>query len=201
MEKKIQRLMDQLYIENDDVRGLALAELIKLGKPGIPALLKMLEVTDSKVRALAMEGLAIIADASCSDQFHAALEDENEYVRAWAANGLARINDPDAMAALIETFHDYPDELHSQHTLSSYTLIGMGPSVLPKIALLLSHSNVNTRERAYWTIAGIVNRISEYKNNWHSLSKRLGNYDPYSTIGSQKKAVSQWMEWCKKFQK
>ncbi|MBU0654317.1 MAG: HEAT repeat domain-containing protein [Gammaproteobacteria bacterium] len=200
MDGDIQNLINQLHVKNDDIRGPALASLIRLGAKAIPALRAAANDPDPAMRAKVMEALATIADPACADLFRHALDDTDGHVRAWGAQGLVRIKDPGAVEALLRTFHDYPDELHGQHTLSSYTLIGMGSKVLPEVIPLLADDNVYTRERAYWVVMGIVTRMPGYENGWEELAERLGGYDPHGALEERESAVSKWVKWAEQFE-
>ncbi len=186
---------------DDEERDTALAQLIQMGAPAIAALRAELAHPDSDVRPSVMEALASIADSSCADDFHVALEDDDERVRAWAAAGLARIRDPRAIAALIRTFDDQAIDLHGPHTLASSALVEQGPAALPQVMSLLLSPNVFTRERAYWVIANIVTRMDAYKDSWHELSLQLGSYDPDGPAETREKAARKWAEWAAKMQR
>ncbi len=192
-------LVARLRTGDGEERDRALAEAIELGAAAIAPLRAELERADAPLRALIMEALASIADGSCAGDFHAALEDGDQRVRAWAAAGLARIGDPGAVAALIRTFDDHGPELHGPHTLSSFALVARGPAVLPRVVPLLRSPNAITRERAYRVIADVVTGTVEYAHRWRELSAELGGFDPAGTEEERDEAAARWADWVGRF--
>jgi hypothetical protein len=184
-----------LEAEDADTRARALGELISRGRRAVPALLQSLKSHASATRALAAEGLANIADPSTADALAHALNDKSDLVRAQAAKGLANMDDPRALDALIKTLNDAPDVLHSEYSLSAYTLAGYGPRALPVVAPLLKSSNETERAKAIFIIRQITSRMGAQEA---SLAQSLASYDPYAKKGDRDKAADALIEWIEK---
>lgn len=189
-------LIARLTPRNTAESEQALAQLIKIGSHAVPALLEQINDPDSNIRPLAMQALADIADVSCADRFYQAVHDEDEAVRAWAANALVKLKDPRRVEALLDTFNDQAIDLPGPHTLSTAALVEEGPSVLVKIATMLADLNPFTREKAFWVIAGIVSRMPAYENQWEELCYKLGDYDPNRPPENQQQTIQNWIRWC-----
>src|SRR5579859_5169163 len=86
--KYMDDLKERLYSSDQDISGLALAELIRRGKTATPILLEALTAQDPRTRRLAAEGLGEIADHAAADSLFQATKDVNPEVRARAATAL-----------------------------------------------------------------------------------------------------------------
>jgi HEAT repeat protein len=178
-----------------DTRARALGELISRGKRALPALLRSLKSHTSATRALAAEGLAGIADPSTADALAHALNDNSDLVRAQAAKGLANLDDPRALDALIKTLNDAPDVLHSEYSLSAYTLAGYGPRALPPVAPLLKSSHEMERAKAIFIIRQIASGMGAQDAG---LKQALASYDPYGKKADRDKAADSLTDWIEK---
>jgi hypothetical protein len=192
----VEDLIVRLSSRSTDENEQAQAQLIALGSQAVPALIAQLDSPDSAIRPIVMQVLAYIADPSCADRFYQATLDKDEEVRAWAAHGLVKVDDPRRVEALLATFNDQTIDLPGPHTFSSAALVEQGPHVLPRVACLLADTNPFTRERAFWVIAGVVARMPGYENQWAELCKNLGDYDPNQPPETQQDAIQKWILWC-----
>lgn len=190
----LDQLKTRLYSPDQDISGLALGELIRLGKPATPILLEALKHPTPRTRRLAAEGLAEIRDPASADALERATHDSNGEVRARAATALHSLGDPRALAALVRTLDDYPDILHNPYTASMYSLTTSGKAVLPLIAPLLKAPAATTRDRALLVIKAIVSKMPEGRN-WQKLWESLGHYDPKGPVLERDRAADQWQQW------
>src|SRR5258705_2125940 len=85
---------DDVLVQNQGVEAA-----IQLGSPAIPGLLSLLADERGAVRSQAMYALAQIAAPEAAQAFQRGLQDSDERVRAYAAQGLARLNHPQALDA------------------------------------------------------------------------------------------------------
>jgi HEAT repeat protein len=195
MAASIDDLIARLNSDDGDTRALALGDLAAQGRAATPALLQALHSPAAGVRALAAEGLGMIADPAAGDSLAAAVHDSDDKVRARAATALARIGDPRALDALVGTIEDFTDVLHGEYSLSTYTLMGFGPAALPAVAPLLKAPYVLTRTKAYWIIRKNVTRMLGDEAAWDALWQSLGSYDPKAPEAERSRAADQWMAW------
>jgi HEAT repeat protein len=195
MAASIDDLIARLNSDDGDTRALALGDLAAQGAQATPALQQALQSPHARVRALAAEGLGMIADPAAADDLAAAVYDSDDKVRARAATALAHIGDPRALDALIRTIEDFTDVLHGEYSLSTYTLMGFGPTALPAVAPLLKAPYVLTRTKAYWIIRKNVTRMLGDDAAWDALWQSLGSYDPKAPEAERNRAADQWTAW------
>lgn len=176
-------------------RARALAMLVVAGRSSTPALLAALAHADADIREQAAEGLAEIGDPAAAAALRAALADTDPRVRGRAAQGLAAIGDPAALDALARTFDDYPDLLHTPHTIATYVLIARGADSLSVIGPLLDAPQRLTRQRACAVLQAVVPTLPGVEE-WSGLWQSLGSYDPDdSDVAARTAAAAQWRRW------
>ena len=190
------KLIEQLTLPDATTREQAVTNLVKQGGKAVPLLTKKIETPNAPARDLMMQALATIGDTASVPLFQASLKDENARLRAMAALGLVKVNHPEAIDALITTLHAYGNET-SPFTTSANALIDYGEKALPKVVLLLSDSNFNTREMGYNVLIQIVRRIPEYRYKWKELQTQLGSYNPAGTPADRESASKNWEQWVK----
>lgn len=195
MESSDEQLITQLGADRSNTRAAALSALIGRGMAAAPAFRAALRSADARTRAYAAEGLGRIGDVTAADVLYAALDDSDDTVRAQAATALARLGNERAFDALIRTLGDYPDLLHGDMTLSAYTLIGMGPRVLPRLAPLLKDPDLATRGIAFRIIAQIIAHLPDQQGKWQELWQSLGSYDPSATSSLRDRAADAIRAW------
>src|SRR4051812_43512905 len=153
----------QLRSEDVLVQNRGVAAVIGIGAGAVPALLKMFGEESGGQRAQVMYALSQIAAPDIATPevaaaFKLGLSDGDERVRAYAAVGLARIGDPYALAALLQTINDAPDELHGDMTPAVFALGGMGVSALPSLLDLFMDESEGTRLHAQRAVEQIMMR-------------------------------------------
>lgn len=192
--QSIQRLIDGLGAADSKLRSQSVAQLVALRGEAVPRLRKATESPDPEIRMLAFRALHEIGDPACAMVFKHALDDVDERIRAYAAQGLARIADPQAMEALIATLNDFPDVLRQPSTPATDTLTEMGPRVLPKMVELLKSDAPMTRMRAFLVIRNVVTPDLR-QGGWEMLWQQLGEYDALATKEKRQPAVQRWHNW------
>lgn len=103
-------LVENLKSPDETVSGAASLELIRLGEPGVPALIELLRAPDPRHRALAARtfwGMGARA-AAAATALGEALADPDTSVRVGAAMALENMGPPaaPAVAALIQALRD-----------------------------------------------------------------------------------------------
>jgi HEAT repeat protein len=156
--ESLSEALAQLRSEDVMIQNRGVAAVIQIGAAAVPALLPMLEEFSGAHRAQVMYALSQIADPIVADAFKRGLADENDRVRSYAAVGLLRIGDPDALAALVQTIGDAPDELHGDMTPAVVALGEMGVTALPSLLGLLMDENETTRLHAQRAVEQIMMR-------------------------------------------
>ncbi|MCF2149247.1 HEAT repeat domain-containing protein [Desmonostoc muscorum LEGE 12446] len=193
----MEQIKTRLYSTDQDTSGLALAELIRLGKKATPVLLEALTHSNPRTRRLAAEGLGEIADPTSADALFQATHDSNPEVRARAATALHKLGDKRSLGALVATLDDYPDILHNPYTASMYPLMQGSKDVLPLVVPLLQAPNDLTRERAFLVVKAVVTKLPQGED-WNQLWHSLGSYDPAAPEAERDKAAKQWEAWLTK---
>jgi HEAT repeat protein len=182
-------LAGKLAAPDMDVAGLALGELVELGRPAVPTLVAALRSPTAQVRGLAAEGLGMIGDQASADALAAVVDDTDDVVRAKAATALLRLRDGRWLDAAIRTINDYPDVLHSDLSLSAYALASQGPAVGPRVVELLRSSDVATRRKAAWVLRSIAAEQAPGRPAWQELLRLLDGYDPDRPLVEEAAAV------------
>jgi HEAT repeat protein len=137
--------------------GIALGELLELGRAATPALVAAATAESADTRTRAFEGLAGIADPETEPVLRRALDDPDGRVRSGAAVALNRIGADGALDALAATLDDWPDKLHGEMSKSAYELARSGPAALSIAIGLLASDDWATRAKGAW----ITRRIAE----------------------------------------
>ncbi len=140
------------------VQNEGVSEAVALGGAAVPGLMAVLDEPGDDTRAQAMFALSEIADARARDVFRRGLHDGDERVRSYAACGLGRLGDPDAVTALARTIGDAPDPLHADMTPSVDGLGRLGLGAVPSVLGLLMDPGELSRLRAQRALELIVSR-------------------------------------------
>lgn len=170
--------------------GLALGELISRGRAATPVLTQASRSDSADVRALALEGLAAIADPTTLDDLRRALEDADGRVRSLAAVALNRLGAPDALDALLATLDDWPDLKRSDMSKSAYELAASGPRALPAAIPLLASDRWTTRAKGVWIIRRILSRHPD-RTDLARLGKILAGFDARDDSGHGRERAAQ----------
>jgi HEAT repeat protein len=189
------------------VRNDGVDAAVGLGALAVPALLRLVG-EPAAARAQVMYALAEIADARARPTFAAALDDADEFVRAHAASGLARLGDPQALAACLRTIDDGADPMHLDRTPAVDALGAMGLTAVPALLDLLMADGETTRlhaQRALEAVlqqrhglaagAGKPSRVAEAatRDEWRAN----GDYDYAGDAASRAAAQAAWRAWLK----
>lgn len=182
---------------SDDVNeaGIALGDLIALGRAATPALVAAAGADAAATRTLAMEGLASVADPGAEPALRRALEDPDGRVRSGAAVALNRIGAPGALDALAATLDDWPDELHGEMSRSAYELAGSGPRALPIAVGLLASGDWATRAKGAWITRRIATQAGD---EYAGLAALVEGYTGDDRSPDEQRAIAEearrWLE-------
>jgi HEAT repeat protein len=182
------------------------SEAVSLGSAAVPELIKLLGLPDGDTRAQAMFALSEIADARARTAFWRGLHDADERVRSYAARGLGRLGDPDAVTAFVQTLGDAPDPLHADMTSSVDGLGRLGLTAVPSIIDLLMDPDKLIRLRAQRALELIMSRRHGFRDGEGFPSPAAeeemrkewrANGDYRYDAASQKRAtaVAKWRGW------
>src|SRR5215467_13878122 len=192
---------DDVLTQNEGVQ-----DLIGIGRPALSELVPVLNDESAGKRAQAMYALSEIGALESAEQFKKGLSDEDERVRAYAAAGLSRINDPDALTAAIQTINDAPDEAHLDLTPSVYALGGMGLSAVTPLLDLLIDNDENTRLHAQRALEMIVAGRQGFeigkgfpteaaRESTEAEWQANGNYNYAASAAERLASVDKWRDW------
>ncbi len=201
LEAALQKLRsDDVLQQNEGVTAL-----IQIGKAAVPPLLQY--AVDGKAsKAQVIYTLAQIKDERASETFIKALTDSNEQVRAYAAEGLANLNHPEALHACLQTIGDAADPLHLDQTPAVAALGKMGSKAVPYLLDLLLDEKEIKRLHAQRALEIIIMRHYNFRQGSGFLTKegaesartvwtKHGNYAYNSGGDNRKKAVSKLRQW------
>ena len=176
--------------------GIALGDLIALGRAATPALVEAAAADSADTRALAMEGLA--ARRRPRDRAGAAPRARGSR-RARALRRRRRAQPhrrrPAPLDALAATLDDWPDELHGEMSRSAYELAGSGPRALPIAVGLLASDDWATRAKGAW----ITRRIAAQAGGDHDeLARIVEGYTGRDRSPDEQRAIAEearrWLE-------
>ena len=206
-EQQIRSAISALASDDALIQNSAVEELIKIGPDAVPELIKAVQQPETN-HAQAMYALAQIGDSQSAEAFVKDLQHDNEQVRAYAAQGLVRINHPDALNACLQTINDGADELHLDITPAVAALANMGLVAVPSLLNLLLDDDEMTRLHTQRALEILINQRHGFIpgqgfpapeaeqaacNEWQAN----GNYDYSTDEASRKAAVNKWKEWLK----
>jgi HEAT repeat protein len=196
------------HLRSDDVQlqNEGVAAIVKIGVAAVPAVMPLLKDADSGRRAQVMYALAQIADPDSAHVFQQRLLDEDERVRAYAAQGLARIRHPAALEASLNTLNDAPDKLHNDITPAVQTLGTMGLRAVPGLLNLLASDDRMTRLRAQRALEMIVDQrygsqpgtgfpTLEAENDARADWREHGNYSFDAEPAARSAAIEALRRW------
>lgn len=187
------------------VQNNGVEEVIQIGKPAVSALLKLLQNNNAS-KAQIIYVLAQIGDALAKSVFIKGLQDGNEKVRAYSAQGLFKINEPEAMQACLQTLNDAADELHNDRTPAVEALGGMGLKATPFLLDLLMSEDEMTRLHSQRALELIIMRhfgfqpgrgfqTKKEEEKADKIWEEHGNYNYNADIITRKMSVSKLRQW------
>lgn len=156
MTRTVEEAVAELNTPDGILRDQLVALLVSYGTRATAALVPLLDSDDPELRRRAVRALAYIADPSTADRLFQLLDDPVGETRSNAAYGLFTMKDPRALEALLKTIDDFPNAMMNPATQSTGALRTMGPSILPRVADLLSSPSKDTRARARLVIVQIA---------------------------------------------
>jgi hypothetical protein len=191
---------DQVMIQNEGV-----AKAIQVGAPIVLDLLSLLEESGVN-RPQVLYVLEQIGDPRAEQAFLAGLSDSDEHARAYAAQGLARIGHPDAVAACIKTLNDGADELHIDMTPSVRTLGALGLKAVPALLELLKDDNQLIRLRSQRALELFLSYRHGFREGQgfpsDAAAKSMrtewranGDYDYRADVNRRSASVDLWRRW------
>jgi len=210
-DESVNDAIKKLRSEDVLTQNEGVQELITIGQPAAAELLLLLDDKSAGTRAQSMYALSEIGTPKIAEAFKKGLRDEDERVRAYAATGLARIGDPDALAAAIQTLNDAPDEAHLDMTPSVSALGGMGLSAVGALLNLLMDDDENSRLHAQRALEMIIAgrhgfevgkgfATSAAKENAEAEWRANGNYNYGAPAAARLAAEMKWRDWLRKQQ-
>ena len=181
------------------------AAAIEIGAAAVPRLLALLKESGVN-RAQVMYALAQIGDRRAESAFAEGLGDDDERVRAYAAQGLARMGHPRALTACLQTLNDAADQLHLDWTPSVEALSEMGLRAAPALLGLLTTEDEMTRLHCQRALQGVLARrygfrpghgypTPEAAEQACAAWRDFGNYDYAADAATRAGAAARLREW------
>jgi len=194
-------------LHSDDVltQNEAVSTLVQIGADAVPELTSLLK-TPSVNRSQVMYALAQIGDSYAERSFLEYLEDDDEYVRSYAAQGLVKVGHPSALEACLLTLNDAADEIHLDQTPSVDALGKMGIKAVPSLLKLLTNEDEITRLHSQRALELIMMRHYGFRpgQGFPSVEAELkamstwrdhGNYDFADDAESRATAATRLRAW------
>jgi HEAT repeat protein len=204
-DAKLNAALTALRSEDVLTQNEGVSAAIRIGDAAVPGLLSLLEERGIN-RAQVMYALAQIGDTRAEPAFLAGLRDRDERVRAYSAQGLVRIDHPDAMAACFQTLNDAADELHLDRTPSVEALGMMGLQAVPLLLDALMDNDEMTRLHAQRALELLLSRrhgfhpgqgfpSTEATEGMRTEWQNLGDYDFTADEQHRGDAIAKWRRW------
>lgn len=124
----------------------------------IRAMADALRADDPAVRDSAAQALAELRDPAAEPVLRRMLKSDDGTVRGRGAQGLDAIGADGAVAALVATINELPNELRTPFTIPVYGLIDHGVVGVAAVAPLLDDPDELTRERALLVVRMVADR-------------------------------------------
>ena len=192
-------------LESPQERQGARAQLLALGSIAVPQLLTAFEGRSSgALRKAVLSILSELKDPRAETVFRESLQDTDEDIRAISAQGLSRLDTPDALDACIRTINDAPDPLHYDVTPSVQALATLGLRALPQVLPLLLSSDARTRQHAQRVLETVSaqaiapvagGKSASLDRAWTSLWQKNGSYQWDGPEAQRVEAVHLWQQW------
>jgi HEAT repeat protein len=135
----INRLLDKLTIRDGIQRQDARQQLVDMGKPAVPYLIKALRSPNERVRWEAAKALGQIRDPIAAPALVQTLEDDESAVRWLAAKGLIALGRA-GLGSLLEALEGHSDSLWmregAHHVLHTLIREGMADDAIPVMEAL-----------------------------------------------------------------
>lgn len=151
-------LVADLASADHERRTRALAELIRTGRPAVPALESALAGSTPAARRAAAQALAEIGDPEAEPTYRSMLDDPDPTVRARGAQGLHIIDATDAATALAGVIDELPEPLRHPMTIPVRALAARGVEGGRAVAPLLADASHSTREHALLVLRLLAGR-------------------------------------------
>lgn len=173
----------------------------------IEALIEQLTgAIEPEQRKTIMRQLVEMKDPRATATFRAALDSDDEDIRAIAATGLFQLGTEDALQACLKTIDDSPDMLHFEVTPSVRALTKMGLPALSSVLPLLDAENEETRRHAQKvleqvTFDEIAKDVTATRGSppvmteWETLWKNNGPYQWNAPADQRRAAIERWKQW------
>ncbi|WP_292521130.1 HEAT repeat domain-containing protein [Methanoculleus sp.] len=150
----LERYLNALQNDDEEIRAAAVAALRSLGKPAIEFLIRALSDPHSTVRIAAAEGLGEIGDDSSVGALILLLDDPERDVRIAAAGALGQIGDARAIIPLVRLFGDgYP----TVRSAAAAAVAAFGPDAFEPLEVALDDAVPAVRVTAARAIGIIGN--------------------------------------------
>ena len=146
-------LIRMLNIQDSDIVDMAVEGLCNLGRASCTILVDALQSVWQPVRRHAVRTLGLVGDPQCVPHLINALSDENNAVRTEAATALARIGDTRAIRPLINAIGDYDDQVR-KNIINA--LVQFGKGTIEPLIIALDHSKNKLAKCAAITALGTI---------------------------------------------
>jgi HEAT repeat protein len=198
--------INKLRSDDARVQNQGVEEAIHIAKEAVPELILLLEEKAGEIRQQAMYALAQISDPTACMAFEKGIQDSDERVRAYAAEGLVRIYHPNALSACLMTINDAPDILHLDITPAVGALSDFGLKAVPALLEFLMHEDEMTRLHAQRALELIVDKrhgfrpgkgfpTVEAEEQARAEWVNNGNYNYLEDKNTRRAAVEKLREW------
>lgn len=204
-EQQLSVAIAELRSADTSTQNKGIEKTIQLGSTAVPELIKLLNTATTN-HSQAMFALSQIADKQAASAFTKGLSHHNEWVRTFAAQGLARINHPEAFSACLQTLNDGSDELHLDMTPSVTALAAMGLIAVPALLDRMMDKDEISRLHAQRSLELFINQRHGFSAGQGFPSKTdeaaaraewqaHGNYDYNADEATREAAIAKWQQW------
>lgn len=204
-EQQLSEAIAELRTGDALTQNEAVKQLIQLGTAAVTELLNEIKKPEANHQQV-MYALSQIADSKATEAFKGGLNHIDQYVRAYAAQGLTHINHPSAMNACLNTINDAASEAHLDITPSVSALADMKLQVVPELLKLMMHHDEMTRLHAQRVLEQLLNKSHGFIHGRGFASQEdgdkaqaewqdNGNYDYAADEATRAAAIAKWQQW------
>lgn len=217
-DASVEALCQKLGNEDPAVSVAAIAELVKIGKPAVPSLMKVFLAGDELGAPDAADALGKIGDTSIVPEMVAALK--QPHLRGWARDVLDKLVDRTMAPGFIKLLKDEPregvEEVPVDLFVRNYAIEVLGKlggrDALNALCDLLKADDYATRRRAaaalglmrdMKAVPSLLERLTDdcpwvSHEAWLSLKTITGQAIPFKAEGppeERRKSIAEWHAW------
>lgn len=148
----VEKLVHACEDEHEDVSFWVAKTLRRIGRGGLPVMLRMLRKGTDEQRYLSAKALGILKDPESVEVLVEGLKDGHEWVRLYAAIALGEIQDPRAIQPLLQVLADPAFRVHPRIV---EVFRSFGDRIIPRLLDLSDQGETHARANAFRVLGAL----------------------------------------------